>query len=246
MYSLKFARNLQDKKTRKELGMFLVEWEKSILEAIHAKMDIVQGFFSHDFSEQFSKEIKKIPHEIVSWKDIEKVTSLTSNRAGILIVRMKDSTLRESSFSKDGLFLVLDGINDPGNLGTIIRIADWYGIKNIICSPDTVDIYNPKTIMATMGSWIRVQVIYQDLEKFFESHSGLSVYWAFLEGENIRMKDFTSHEGCLVIGSESRGIRPHLEPYITDRITIPRVWQAESLNAWVATAVILERMIPQM
>lgn len=241
MYSLKLARNLQDKKTRKELGIFLVEWKKSILEAIEAKMDIVQGFFTEDFVEEFSRQIQKVPHEIVSHKDLEKASTLASNTSGLLMVRMNEYVKKSG---KRGITLILDGINDPGNLGTIIRIADWYGIESIVCSPDTVDVYNPKTIMATMGSWTRVQVVYQDLEKFLASQSGMQIYGAYLDGENIRSKEFHSQNCCLVIGSESHGIRPYLESSITEKITIPRIWKAESLNSWVATAIILERMVP--
>lgn len=184
-------------------------------------MDIVQGFFTEDFVEELSNQVKKVSYETISRKDLEKITSLSSNNSGLLVIRMKEKEYIPPSGK--GIVLVLDGINDPGNLGTIIRIADWYGISSIVCSPDTVDVYNPKTIMATMGSWTRVQVVYQDLEKFLVSQSGVPIYGAYLDGENIRTKKFNREHSCLVIGSESHGIRPYLESSITQKITIPRI-----------------------
>jgi len=238
------------------------------------------------------------PYEIISEKELERISTLSSNRDGLLIVKML-SCSRHSEWNEESrtpgsfvpqdddtteskkvwLTLILDGINDPGNLGTIIRIADWYGVSRIIASLDTVDIYNPKTIMATMGSWTRVSVEYRDLEEYFasvistdtryeqngeilpekkqskisrlrsaplemtETLPKLKIYWAYLEGGSIRTKKFIPTWWYLVIGSESHGIRSNLEKYITEKITIPRIGLAESLNAGVATAVILERMV---
>lgn len=138
--------------------------------------------------------------------------------------------------------LILDDINDPGNLGTIIRIADWYGIKNIIASKNTVDFYNPKTIMATMGSFARVNVFYEDLIEFFEKNQNIPTYGAFLNGENLRNIGKIK-PGFIVIGSEAHGINQNLEKFIDKKITIPRFGSAESLNAGVATGIILERLI---
>lgn len=247
MYSLKFAKSLQDKKTRKEEQMFLVEWEKSLVEALNSDLAVVYGFFTQEFSDTYSEILRRVPHEIISTKELQKATSLVSNTSGILIVRMKKQGIISDIHEKKNL-LILDGINDPGNLGTIIRIADWYGIDTIIASPDTVDVYNPKTIIASMGSFARVNVEYRELGGYLggvqsaENTVHRVVYGAYLEWTSIRTKKFTSDGWYLVIGSESHGIRPYLESYITDRITIPRFGQAESLNAGVATAVILERM----
>jgi RNA methyltransferase, TrmH family len=240
MYSLKFARTLQDKKIRKEFSLFLVEWEKSILEAFHTHMDIVHGFFSSVFSEKYAWVIGTISHEIVSEKDIQKATSLASNTSGILIVRMKKWDFSYDIPNERNL-LVLDGINDPWNLWTIIRIADWYGIDTIITSPDTVDAYNPKTIIASMWSFTRVSIFQMELVDFLQKIEWKRIYGAYLWGESIYTKDFLP--GVLVIGSESHGIRPYIESYITDKITIPRIWEAESLNAGIATGIILDSMI---
>ena len=140
-----YLKSLADRKTRHELGRFLVEGKKAILEVINSDFRIVEAFLVHDFLNPLQKNF---PCELISESDLKKITSLTSNRDGVVVVEMPENNFFEnrSKFS-----LVLDGINDPGNLGTIIRIADWYGISEIIASPDTVDIYNSKTLMATMG-----------------------------------------------------------------------------------------------
>ncbi len=283
-------RNLHDKTGRREAGLFLVEGRKGIMEFLDSDFYIVEGFFTPDFD---LPEWLTFPHAIISERELERITTLSSNRDGLLVVRMRTSPPapllqrgeRQHSNTPtlqhpDTLTLILDGINDPGNLGTIIRTADWYGISHIICSLDTVDCYNPKVLMATMGSFTRVHVEYRDLEKYFSNllekgggirkandgglaisehlkyqssasqaqqllsqGASLKIYGAYLDGESTHTKKFAPTWGYLVIGSESHGIREHLEQYITDKITIPRFGLAESLNAGVATAVILDRMI---
>lgn len=241
---IQFIKNLHEKSGRHEARIFLVEWRKGIMEFIDSEYEIMEGYFTPKF---VVPELIDFPYEIISEKELERISTLSSNEVWLIVVKMKQY---ESSKKSDWLTLILDGINDPGNLGTIIRIADWYGVSHIIASMDTVDCYNPKVIMATMGSFTRVHVEYRDLEEYFRvinnwklTINNYHIYWAYLDGESIRVKKFTPAWWYLVIGSESHGIRPYLEQYITDKITIPRIWQAESLNAWVATAVILERMV---
>ncbi len=163
-------RALHTKKKRKEQGRFLVEGKKSILECIDSDMEIIEGFFTHEI---LSPIKMNFPYQLISESELKKITTLTSNRDGVLVVAMPQKNLSQL---QDNLTLVLDGINDPGNLGTIIRTADWYGIKNIIASKDTVDYYNSKVIMASMGSFVRVNVFYEDLEEFFGAHSFENVY----------------------------------------------------------------------
>jgi RNA methyltransferase, TrmH family len=153
----------------------------------------------------------------------------------------------EVQLLKNKLTLVLDDIKDPGNLGTIIRIADWFGIENILCSNDTADTFNPKVVQATMGSIARVKVHYTALTDFFRIENGklnIKSYGALLEGDNIYTKQLSS-EGFIIIGNESKGISEDLLPYITDKVTIPAfshyrsdTGEAESLNAAIATAII--------
>jgi len=258
-YSFPFVRSLQNKKYRAIEKLFLVEWEKSIVEVLGSSFEVLGGFLSEDFVHQYKNLLWNIDYTTSLVRDIERISTLATNTAGVLVVRMREWDFIPPK-NTEKLTLVLDGINDPGNLGTILRIADWYGISDIIASPDTVDCYNPKVIMASMGSFTRVSVFYMDLEEFLSSppcrgsQRGYpsqpplqgeepKIYWAYLDGENIHTKDFSLKWGYLVIGSESHGIRKELEWYITDKITIPRFGGAESLNAWVATGIILDRMV---
>jgi len=144
----------------------------------------------------------------------------------------------QQALPTSGLILALDGVSDPGNLGTIIRVADWYGIKHIVTSTDSADAYNPKTISATMGSFARVSVTQTDLTSYLPSLN-LPVYGAFLEGENIH-KTALKQDAVLLMGSESHGIRADCESLVTDKITIPAYGQAESLNVAMATGIILD------
>ncbi len=145
--------------------------------------------------------------------------------------------------------LALDAVSDPGNLGTIIRVADWYGIRQVVCSLDTTDVYAPKVISASMGSFLRVRVTYTDLPTYFEQVSG-PIYGAVLDqGSNIHQRSADTEGGIVVLGNELSGIRAELAPYISEYIHIPRFGQAESLNVGVAAAVIcdnLRRISPEL
>ncbi|GGA87892.1 TrmH family RNA methyltransferase [Puia dinghuensis] len=140
-----------------------------------------------------------------------------------------------------GIHLVLDGIQDPGNMGTIVRLADWFGIGTVLCSPDSADVFNPKAVQSTMGSISRVQVLYEEPGAAI-SASGLPVYAALLEGERLYGIGRITR-GWIVIGNESKGIRPELQGLATHRVTIPRIGSAESLNAAVATGIILSHLV---
>ena len=164
-YSFQFVRSLQNKKYRAIEKLFLVEWEKSILEVLGSSFEVCGGFLSEDFVHRYKDIIWNIDYTTSLVRDIEHISTLATNTAGVLVVRMREWDFTpEKNTGK--LTLVLDGINDPGNLGTILRIADWYGVSDIIASPDTVDSYNPKVIMASMGSFTRVSVFYMDVEEF--------------------------------------------------------------------------------
>jgi TrmH family RNA methyltransferase len=137
--------------------------------------------------------------------------------------------------------LVLDGIQDPGNLGTIIRIADWFGVSHIVCSMDCADVYNSKVVQATMGSIARVNVFYTDLLAWLMSQNESTVYAATLEGKDVT-KMTARKEGLIIVGNESKGIRNELVEFANERITIPKKGKAESLNAAVATGIILSNL----
>ncbi len=139
-----------------------------------------------------------------------------------------------------GLILVLDGVQDPGNMGTILRTADWFGIKTVVCSEDTADIFNPKVIQASMGSMLRMNVIYTSLEHYL-ARCELPIYGALLEGENVYHRSLEK-VGVLVMGNEGKGIRSNIKPYINTPIHIPGFGKAESLNVAVATGILLSEL----
>lgn len=215
----------------------MVEWAKCISEFINSDFEIIEGFFTEKFA---IGNTYLFPYEIVSEWDLLRMSTLNSNDVWIIMVKMRTNTL--SKIQNNELVIVLDTINDPGNLWTIIRIADWYGISHIIASIDTVDMYNPKVLMATMGSFSRVSIIYTDIDIYL-SKIQWKVYGAYLNGESVHTKTFTLEWSHIVIGSEAHGIASDIEKYITDKITIPRFGHAESLNAGVATAIIVDRMV---
>jgi len=234
----KLIKSLHEKKHRNETGLFLVEGEKNVTELLVSDFIIDSLLVTKTFFEENNKliENKNITCDMVDQNEIEKVSTLESNNAALAVVKQKENVSFE--ISKNDLVIVLDDVRDPGNLGTIIRIADWYGIKNIIASETTADFYNSKVISATKGSFMRVKVFYTDLSSFL-SKTKLPVFGAFLEGENVHTVKFPK-EGILLMGNESRGISENIEKYVSKKITIPSFGKAESLNVAIATAVILD------
>jgi RNA methyltransferase, TrmH family len=235
---IKLIKSLQDKKDRKELGLFLVEGAKNTLELLNSDFEVSELFVTEEFftKNKSALESKNVKYKIVTQTDLEKVGSLESNDSALAIVKQKINS--EFEISENEVVIALDEIKDPGNLGTIIRIADWYGVKKIIASNNTVDFYNPKVISATKGSFTRVQIFYTDLKQIL-SETKIPVLGAFLNGENIHKFSFPK-QGILVMGNESQGISEEIEKCITQKITIPSFGNAESLNVAIATAVILD------
>jgi TrmH family RNA methyltransferase len=173
--------------------------------------------------------------------DLEKISTLKTPQEVIGLVKIPIWPVLNYINLKQKFSLVLDGLQDPGNMGTIIRTADWFGIQDIICSEDTVDVYNPKVVQATMGSLSRVNVHYTDLAEMLPQ-AGLPIFGAMLNGENIYKTNF-GKEGLLVMGNEGKGISPDIERLITSAVTIPRVGKAESLNVAIATAILCSEII---
>jgi len=231
---LKYIQSLSDKKVRLETGCFIAEGVKLVGEMIAAgyPLKAVYALDSWD-SPDTSIEVTRIEAF-----ELEKMSMLqTPNQ--VLDVAMMPQQVKALDLGGQ-LTLVLDGIQDPGNMGTIIRTADWFGITQIVASEDTVDVYNPKVIGATMGSFMRVSVTYKNLQEWMPTVK-LPVYGALLEGENI----FTTNavkEGLLVIGSEGKGIRENILDLITHPVTIPKIGGAESLNAGIAAGVIVAQL----
>jgi TrmH family RNA methyltransferase len=171
----------------------------------------------------------------ISEKELASISSLKTPNEVLAVVKQQQKQLIDITSE---LTIALDRLQDPGNLGTIIRTADWFGIQNIICSDNSVGIYNPKVIQATMGSFFRVNIVYANLPDFFTSNKGLIVYGALLDGENVYQKELSSKGSVLLMGNESKGISDELLPFITDKILIPNFGKAESLNVATATAIL--------
>ncbi|MCG9577078.1 RNA methyltransferase [Vibrio tubiashii] len=233
---LKLLRALGQKKQRKAHGLFLVQGEKNVLELANSVLTVKQVFATSEFLAEYHTELSGFECIEASLDELTKASTLVSNNAAIAVVEIPSVETPKAQ----GLMIALDGVSDPGNLGTIIRVADWYGIKHIVASTDCADPYNPKTISATMGSFGRVTVSQLDLPNYLEQ-SNLPVYGAFLEGESVHKTEFAA-EGILLMGSESHGIREQAAKFVTDKITIPAFGGAESLNVAMATGIILDNL----
>ena len=232
----KIIQKLQQKKYRNELGLFVVEGKKGILEFVQAGFKVEAIFATSLFSEQ----LNKLPLTLISKEELSKISTLKNPDEGVAIFRQP----KRKGILQEGLILALDNIQDPGNLGTLIRLCDWFGIETLLCSEQTVDCYNPKVVQASMGSLSRVEVHYLPLAGFLVT-CDLPVYVATLEGENLYTATFP--EDCvIVLGNEANGVSPEVAALANGAITIPRfgkLQQAESLNVAMAGAIIVSRVI---
>ena len=183
----------------------------------------------------------EINYNEVSEKQLGQLSSLTTPNQVVGVVKIPDHD-HDPKQLNGTISLALDTIRDPGNLGTIIRIADWFGIPYIFCSPRCVDAYNPKVVKASMGSIARVKLFYRDLAELFSTHSQMTVYGATLKGKSIYELPSVK-KGIILIGQEASGIDPQLMPYVSQEINIPRHGKAESLNAAIAAAIICAQFI---
>lgn len=231
---LKLVKSLLQKKYRREHGLFVVEGKKMVEEALHADFEL---FALYSTDEQWINQHGGL---LVNHREMEQMTALSNASAHLAVLKMKEKV---SNVESDEFILALDGIGDPGNLGTIIRTADWFGVKSIVASEDCVELYNPKTIQSTMGSIYRMNIRYTDLAQFIQEKRevGYRIAGADLAGEDILKNEFPTGKIILVIGSEAHGIRKDVEALLTDTFYIPGHGNAESLNAAVATAILLSR-----
>jgi TrmH family RNA methyltransferase len=251
MISRKLVKKLADKKYRTETGLFLVEGKKNIFELLESDfvVETVYGtsYFMNELHTTFSNGrligSPSLPDFVtVSEDELVNVGTLKSNNAGVAVAVQKQSVGIDHLVrcaSKE-IVLALDDVRDPGNLGTIIRTADWFGVTHIVTSETTTDFYNPKTIAASMGSFTKVSVASLPLEEFLKSAQTLRIpiIGALLNGKSLYESNLPKH-GILVMGSESHGIHETLHPYITEKIMIPQYGKAESLNVGVATGIFL-------
>lgn len=229
---IKLITSLQQKKYRLINQLFFAEGIKVIQELVKSNFELVHLYTTQNDFEEVSNDKKTI----ISENDLKKISALATPNTCLAIFKIPT----EKKTNESGLILALDSIRDPGNLGTILRLCDWFGIEQLICSKDAVDIYNPKVVQATMGSIARVNVNYVDLESFIDK-TKLAIFGTFMEGNNIYKTDLPQ-EGIIVMGNEANGISPELERLIKNRLTIPRfgtLQKTESLNVATATAIIL-------
>ena len=232
---ISFLKSLQHKKFRTEHGFFLVEGVKSVKEFIDSAYQIEAIYHTFAFDPNLLKLSRNINFNEISLNDLEKISTLKTPQEVIALVKMPKWPPLDNKLLRQKFSIVLDGIQDPGNMGTIIRTADWFGIQHIICADDTVDVYNPKVVQATMGSLSRINVHYVDI-KHFLSHINLPIFGALLNGTNIYNVNF-GHEGLVIMGNEGNGLRPEIIKLIQHAVTIPRMGKAESLNVGIATAI---------
>ncbi|MEA5006059.1 MAG: RNA methyltransferase [Rikenellaceae bacterium] len=222
---IKFIHSLSQKKFREETGLFIVEGDKIVSEAIDSGFKVERVLYMDEIGEE----------------SMSRISLLSSPSPALAVLFQKKKTAIE--FSKDGLYIALDSVRDPGNLGTILRIADWFGIDGIIASEDTVELYNPKVVQASMGAIFRTNVQYVDLYSILkELRESIPLYGTFLQAPDI-YKERLSNNGIIVMGSESNGISSNISDLITNRLFIPDFSKSdsrgsESLNVAIATAIV--------
>ncbi|MDB4926153.1 RNA methyltransferase [Mucilaginibacter sp.] len=232
---ISLLQSLQHKKFRREHGLFLVEGYKSVSEFINSAYQIEAVYYTPAIAPKLLKLSQKMNSLEISLTIMGKISSLKTAPDVIAVVKLPQWPGLNYNMLNKKFSIVLDSIQDPGNMGTIIRTADWFGIDHIICSEDCVEVYNPKVVQATMGSLSRINVHYVDLPAVL-SQINLPVYGALLDGENIYSTNFGS-EGLVVMGNEGNGLSEEVKQLVNKAITIPRAGNAESLNVAIATAI---------
>ncbi|QCR21940.1 RNA methyltransferase [Pontibacter sp. SGAir0037] len=234
----KYINSLQVKKYRNQHQAFVVEGAKSVTELLHSDFQLQHLFITADFEKEHRQELLGLAYDIATEQELVKAGTFASNNAALAVASIPN--LPPLQVKPSDLVIALDDIRDPGNLGTIIRIADWYGIDTVICSENCADFYNPKVISATMGSFTRVKVHYVNLEEWVKQHTDhVQIYGASLAGDNIHTMQLEP-TGVILMGNEANGIRPAVSQHLNHLLKIPAFGQAESLNVATATAIIVD------
>ena len=229
---IKLITSLQQKKYRKQEQLFFAEGVKVVQELLHSNFEL-QDLFT---TKQDFLTVPKNKVHAISEVELKKISALTTPNTCLAVFKIP----KAKEMVEKGLIVALDDVRDPGNLGTIIRLCDWFGIETLFCSEESVDIYNPKVVQATMGSISRVNVVYGNLETFL-SQTKLPIFGTFMDGKNIYQEELPK-EGIIIMGNEANGISTSVEKLVSDRIAIPRFGNlqvTESLNVATATAIIL-------
>ncbi|PWA06617.1 RNA methyltransferase [Flavobacterium psychrotolerans] len=229
---IKLITSLQQKKYRVVEQLFFAEGVKVIQELLQSDFELVHLYTT----QQDFNEVLVSKKTIISESDLKKISALTSANSCLAIFKIP----KQKNIEQKGLIIALDDIRDPGNLGTILRLCDWFGVEELVCSASTADLYSPKVVQATMGSISRVNVNYVDLNSFLET-TELPIFGTFMDGKNI-YKEELPKQGIIVMGNEANGISQSIERLVAKRLTIPRfgiLKRTESLNVATATAIVL-------
>lgn len=227
---IKLITSLKHKKYRQQYGFFVVEGVKTIKELLQSHLELHALYTTETFNIGAKDEV------LISEQELKRISFLTTPNKALAVFKIPEP----KSVKNDTLIVALDAVRDPGNLGTIIRLCDWFGVTNLVCSKETADCFSPKVIQATMGSITRVNVSYIDLG-FFLKATKLPVFGAFMDGKNV-YKTKLPNKGILVMGNEANGVSKDIEALITEKISIPQfgdVQETESLNVATATAILL-------
>lgn len=231
---IKLIKSLQLKKNRNLHKLFVVEGKKTILELLNSDVEVHKLYSSN---EEFVSDYAENT-ELISSNDLKKISSLATPNGFLGVFK----TPVTKTIDLNDWVVALDAVSDPGNLGTIIRLCDWFGIKNLVCTTNTVDCYNPKVLQATMGSITRVNLVYTDLVEFLKTTS-VPIYGAFMDGDSV-YKSNLPKKGILIMGNEANGISDEIAEIITQKIAIPQFGDitTESLNVATATAILLNEI----
>lgn len=227
---IKLITSLKQKKQRQQHGFFVVEGVKTIKELLQSYLKLHALYTTETFNIDAKVEV------LISESDLKRISFLTTPNKALAIFKIP----KPKAIETNGLVVALDAVRDPGNLGTIIRLCDWFGVKELVCSTETVDCFNPKVIQSTMGSIARVNINYINLTTFLKE-AELPVFGAFMEGETVYKKQLPE-KGILVMGNEANGVSKEIEAIITEKLAIPRfgdLQATESLNVATATAILL-------
>ncbi|MEM6644425.1 MAG: RNA methyltransferase [Bacteroidota bacterium] len=230
----KFIQSLKIKKYRTLENRFLVEGKKNVNEVVNSDFSIDMILATTDEVQSFTA-LDNLRIEVVNQVLLSKIGNFKTNEACLAVVQQKP--LRKYDLPLSDHLFVLDGVGDPGNLGTIIRSLDWFGFSHLVCTTDCAEFYHPKTIASSMGSFTRVHAYYQDLAELLTSFQGVKVIGADSSGVSLHAIAI-SEPSIIIMGSESHGIRPSLEALLSERVSIPQVGGAESLNVGVATGIL--------
>ena len=245
----RFIISLQKKKVRDEERLFIIEGDKLVIEFLAAKIPVKILIGKPEFLSDLPDDLTKFVDEIenISYEELKLISTLKTPHNALAVVHMPEPEMNISEIIKE-YCVALDFIQDPGNMGTIIRAAGWFGIKNIVCSMDCVDVYNPKVIQSSMGALLHVNVFYFDLREFLASavKMNIPVFGTMLEGDSIYHHKL-ENKGIILLGNESKGISDEFIPFITERIMIPKFSRAkqgiDSLNVSMAASIVFSEFL---